>query len=115
MDFTVSSSTPQTPSAFPVWGLAVVSGIVPFITGNAADVQAAAMAAYLQLGSIPQLPTVGVPWVEFLTHQASFGDLDAAIRQAAANGGVANFTPRYDIQDGKLAVTMTETLQAVST
>jgi len=112
MDFTVGSSTLGTPSAFPVWDLAVTSGIVPFITGSPADVQAATIAAFIQLGSIPQLPTLGVPWVEFVTKQITFGDLDAAIRQSVANAGVANFSPKYDILDGNLTVTMKAVQQA---
>lgn len=112
MDFTVGSSSPTTATAFPTWDLAVVSGIVPFITGDPADIQAASIGAFIQVGSVPQLPTIGVPWVEFLTGKATFGDLDAAIRQGAQNAGVPQFTPQYDILDGRLVVTMKAVKQA---
>lgn len=112
MDFTMGSSSPGTETSFPKWDLTVTSGIVAFISGDPGDVQAASMAAFIQLGSIPQLPTVGVPWAEFLTKQATFGDLDAAIRQSVANAGVSNFSPQYDILNGNLTVTMKAVQQA---
>ena len=112
MDFTMGSSSPGTDNSFPKWDLDVSSGVVAFISGDPGNVQAAAMAAFIQLGSIPQLPTIGVPWVEFLTKQATFGDLDAAIRQSVANAGVSNFSPQYDIVNGNLTVTMKAVQQA---
>lgn len=112
MDFTMSSSTVGSPSSFPTWDFAVTSGVVPFISGNPGNVQAAEMAAFIQLGSIPQLPNVGVPWAEFLTKGVTFGDLDAAIRQSAFNAGVSNFVPNYDILNSRLVVTMQATQQA---
>lgn len=112
MDFTMSSSTTGTTSSFPTWDFAVTSGVVAFIQGDPASVQMAELAAFLQLGSIPQLPTQGVPWAEFLTKQATFGDLDAAIRKAAFNAGVSNFVPNYDFVNSKLVVTMQATKQA---
>ena len=112
MDFTMGSSSDTTSTTFPVWDLAVTSGVVDFIDGNPGDVQAASIAAFLQLGSIPQLPDLGVPWVEFLTRQVSFGNLDAAIRQSAANANVSQFVPQYDILDGNLTVTMKAVQQA---
>lgn len=112
MDFTMSSSTTGSTVSFPTWDFAVTSGVVPFIQGDPAAVQMAELAAFLQLGSIPQLPTHGVPWAEFLTKQATFGDLDAAIRKAAFNSGVSNFIPNYDFVNNKLVVTMQATKQA---
>ena len=115
MDFTVGSSSETTGTSFPNWDLAVTSGIVPFIEGDPADVQAASISAFIQLGSIPQLPDIGVPWVEFLTKQVTFGNLDAAIRQSAANANVSKFVPQYDILNGNLTVTMQATKQAGGT
>ncbi len=112
MDFTMDSSTEGNVNSFPTWDFAVFSGIVPFISGDPGQVQAAEMAAFIQLGSIPQLPGLGVPWAEFLTKSVTFGDLDAAIRQSAFNAGVANFVPSYDFVNAKLVVTMQATKQA---
>lgn len=109
MDLQMSSSTETTPTAFSTWDFDVQNGSVALISGDLADVQAASMAAFLQVGTIPQLPDVGVPWVEFLTGQATFGDIDAAIRKAAFTANVSNFAPQYDFENGRLTVTMTAT------
>lgn len=107
MDLKMSSSTLQTPTSFPLWDFAVEDGIVPLINGNEERVQTAAIAAFLQVGSIPQLPTAGVPWAEFETNGATFGDIDAAIRKAAIACGVSDFQPQYEFENGNLTVTMT--------
>lgn len=106
MDLQMASSTLTTSDSFPTWDFDVQNGVVALITGTVADIQAAAIAAFVQVGSIPQLPNVGVPWVEFLTGDATFSDLDAAIRQAALNSNVGNFAPTYDFENGRLTVTM---------
>lgn len=107
MDMQMASSTQGSPSSFPTWDFQVDSmGQVPMIFGDPESVQAATIAAFIQVGSVPQLPGVGVPWAEFLTGGASFGDLDAAIRQAAKTAGVSNFAPQYSIVNEQLVVTM---------
>lgn len=106
MDLQMASSTPTTSESFPTWDFDVQSGVVALIAGTVGDIQAAAIAAFIQVGSVPQLPDVGVPWVEFLTGDATFSDLDAAIRQAAINSNVGNFAPVYDFENGRLTVTM---------
>lgn len=106
MDLQMDSSTEPTATAFPVWDFTVSSGIVSFLTGDLADVQAAGMAAFIQLGSIPQLPNLGVPLAEYLTKSVTFGDLDAAIRQSAQNANVPSYVPNYEVVNGRLIVTM---------
>ena len=106
MDIQMSSSTPQTTTAFPTWDVNVVNGVVPLISGELERIQTAAMAAFIQVGSVPQLPEVGVPWAEFQTGGATFGDIDAAIRKAAQASNVSDFTPNYDFENGRLTVTM---------
>ena len=106
MDLTMASSTPTTSNSFPTWDFDVQNGSVALISGDVENLQAATIAAFVQVGSVPQLPTVGVPWVEYLTGGATFGDIDAAIRKAALAANVANFTPQYDFENGKLTVTM---------
>lgn len=109
MDLQMSSSTEQTGTSFPTWDFNVVAGVVPLISGDLERVQTAAMAAFIQVGSVPQLPEVGVPWAEFLTGGATFGDIDAAIRKAALASNVSEFQPVYDFENGRLTVTMTAT------
>ena len=106
MDLTMASSTETTDTSFPTWDFDVQNGLVPLISGDLESVQAASMAAFLQVGTIPQLPDVGVPWAEFLTGIATFGDIDAAIRKAALSANVSNFSPEYDFENGRLTVTM---------
>lgn len=113
MDVKMASSTDTTSSTFSTWDFDIKNGIASFITGDDADVQLATIAAFLQIGSIPQLPSVGVPWVEFLTHQVTFGDLDAALRSSAQNAGVTNFQPNYYIEDQNLVVRMKATYTEV--
>ncbi len=107
MDIQMSSSTEETETTFPTWDFTVVDGVVPLISGDQERVQTAAMAAFIQVGSVPQLPGVGVPWTEFLTGGATFGDIDAAIRKAALASNVSDFTPQYDFENGRLTVVMT--------
>jgi hypothetical protein len=109
MDLKMNSTTIGTSSAFPVWDIDVVNGVAQIVTGDAEHVQKASMAAFIQVGSVPQLPGVGVPWVEFLTGGANFADLDAAIRKAAQAVDEPNFSPNYDFENGRLVVTMQAT------
>jgi hypothetical protein len=109
MDLQMSSSTPGNSTSFPTWDFNITDGIVPLISGDVERVQTAAIAAFIQVGSVPQLPEVGVPWAESLTGGATFGDIDAAIRKAALNSGVSDFSPDYDFENGRLTVTMTAT------
>lgn len=109
MDLKMNSTTLGTSTAFPVWDIAVVNGVAQVVTGSAESVQKASMAAFIQVGSVPQLPTVGVPWAEFMTGGANFADLDAAIRKAASSVNEPSFSPKYDFENGRLVVTMQST------
>lgn len=112
MDIKMASTTTGSPSAFPSWDFEVnAMGEVPMIFGDTESVQTAEISAFLQVGTVPQLPGVGVPWAEFLTQGANFGDLDAAIRQAARAAGVQNFSPVYSIENEQLVVTMQATVR----
>ncbi len=106
MDAKMASTTPGTFSTFPTWDFAIVNGACPLLTGDDESVQLAAMAAYIQVGTIPQLPDVGVPWTEFLTGTANGGDLDAAIRKNVAAAGQSEYNPDYEIFNNQLVVTM---------
>lgn len=94
------------PGGFPTWDLYVDGTIVPFITGDAGDAQGAGVTAYLQLGTIPQLPTIGVPWTEFLTGEVGFGVVDASIRKTLVYAGITNYYPNYDIVNDNVIVKM---------
>lgn len=106
MDAQMSSTKTGTSTTFPTWDLRIVNGACPLITGDTEGVQAASIGAYIQVGTIPQLPQTGVPWTEFLTGVANGADLDAAIRKSVASAGQSAFSPDYTISNDKLVVTM---------
>jgi len=105
-DLKVQSETTQ-PGQFPTWDYYVdpEKNIVPFIEGIEGDSQAAALSAFINKNSIPQLPQQGVPWTDFLTGDASFADVDTMIRYNLNVGNLA-FQPTYDIVNGRLVCTV---------
>ena len=102
------ASTLQTGLAYPTWDFVVVSGQIPMLTGTNGDQQNANVAAFMQMGTIPQLPDKGVNWVGFLTSQIGFGQLDANIRQALKDANASQYVPNYNTQTpNTLVVTIT--------
>ena len=91
---------------FPVWDVKVKDGIVPIITGNDEDLQRAVLAGFLELGTIPNLPLVGVPWTRYLAKEITFGDLDVAVRDSLRQAGAEGYQPEYDLTGDKLTMTV---------
>lgn len=91
----------------PVWDLRVKDGAVPIISGDEEYMQTATLAGFLEYGTIPQLPEVGVPWQEFLTKDITFGELDSYIRQSISAAGQDEYYPQYEIDDAAGILTMT--------
>src|SRR4249920_843861 len=96
------SSTVFVLGSYPTWDFVVKDGIVPIIEGSPEEEQAAAIVSYVQTNTIPQLPTQGVPWSEFLTSQVDFSQLDNQIRNNLINAGLLDFNPDYDIVNDHL-------------
>lgn len=90
----------------PIWDVKVKNGIVPIISGNDEKIQNAILAGFLELGTIPQLPDVGVNWPGFMTGAVSFGELDTGIRQSLQDAGVGQFQPDYDLEEDSLIMTI---------
>jgi len=82
---------------YPTWDLKVVDGVCPLISGDNEEQQRAMVTAFLQYGTIPQLPEDGVDWTGFFTKKLNFGDLDVAIRQDLISAGLEDFDPSYEI------------------
>jgi hypothetical protein len=82
----------------------VKDGIVPIIEGQVEEEQAAALITYLQLNTIPQLPAQGSPWMQYLTGETDFSDLDNTIRNNLIAIGLVDFNPDYDIVNDRLTV-----------
>lgn len=104
-DFTMKSSE-ENSSGLPVWDISVSGGIAKPIQGIQKIEQQAATASFQNIGSIPQLPGVGVPWIAFFNRQVSFTQLDSAIKLAILGSGAAGYTPKYSVVNGKLNVSV---------
>ena len=80
------------------------ASIVPILSQEEENVQIATLAGYLQKGSIPQLPNVGVNWSGFLTGSLNFGELDGEIREALKQTGKEDYMPVYSINNDNLVL-----------
>lgn len=106
MDMQLQSSVTSA-NQYQTWDYAVVNGIVPILHDSGSktsleDNQAATVAAFIQKGTVPQLPTFGVEWVEFFTHQISFGVVDGDIKTNLNAIGLNKYYPTYDIVNENL-------------
>lgn len=88
------------------WDCKVIDGIVPIITGEEEELQCATQAAFLITGTIPQLPEAGVPWLDFLKHKMTFGELDFYVRDSLRNVDKEAYYPQYDIEKDKLTMSI---------
>ena len=89
-------SSTKSPTSYQEWDYYVVNGIVPIIEDDQEDAQAASMAAYLQAGTIPQLPDEGVDWVGFFTGDTPFNEVDNQIKNNLFAISLIDYYPTYD-------------------
>jgi hypothetical protein len=101
MDAKMQSSTIQI-GQYPTWDYVVESGIVPILENEQEKSQNATVAAFIQIGTIPQLPTYGNPWVEYFMGEAPFSAVDGAIKSNLTAAGLIDYYPTYDLVDGNL-------------
>lgn len=96
----------------PTWDFQVdtAQGIVPMVSGESEAAQGAAIAAFLQKDSTPQLDGggQGVDWAGFFTQRLTFGELDANIRTAIQNSGYTDYGPSYDMTGDALTTVITK-------
>ena len=95
-------STSTAAGQYPTWDYFVSGGIVPIISGTDEDAQAATMAAFLQVGTIPQLPEEGVDWVGYTMGEASFNEIDNKIKANLSSIGLTDYCPTYDLVNDTL-------------
>ena len=88
------------------WDCDVADGLVPIIMDEKEEMQSATMAGFLILGTVPQLPEAGVPWLEFLTGKIQFGVLDFYVRESLSNVGRDDFYPQYDVDKDQLTMSV---------
>ncbi len=103
MDAKMGNST-ALPDQFFTWDFVVEDGIVPILTGDEEIQQAASITCFLQLGSVPQIPGTGIPWLEYTNGNAQFNEVDSAIRNNLISLGIDTYAPDYDIVNGKIVV-----------
>ena len=108
MDMTLQSSS-TAPNQYQTFDYLVVGNIVPVlndsgVNGSIEDAQHAQMAAYIQRGTVPQLPQFGVEWVEYFTGGVNFGVVDGQIKSNLISIGLSKFRPTYDLVNDKLTV-----------
>lgn len=109
MDIFVKSSLSQK-DGLPNWDFVVDSkGSIKSLFGVPETQQRAVVSAYLQKGTIPQLATTGVPWLEVLTGTASLLEADASARQhiQELSGSYAH-VPVFTTENNKLICTVQE-------
>ena len=88
------------------WDCVVENGNVPIIYGTRENFQSAILAGFLIFGTVPQLPDVGVPWVDFITGKITFGLLDFYVRESMSDAMIYDFSPEYDLDGDKLIMTV---------
>ena len=89
---------------FPIWDVKVLNGNVPIVTGSQEELQRAVLAGFIETGTVPNLPLVGVPWPRYLAKEITFGDLDVAVRDSLQKAGADGYQPEYDIEGDKLTM-----------
>jgi hypothetical protein len=97
-------------SEYPVWDIKTDGDIVPIISGDKEDVQTATLSCFLEKGTIPQLPDVGVEWSAFLTKDKTFGELDAEIRDSLRKADKVEYQPNYQIDGDRLTLAVSKEL-----
>ena len=71
--------------------------------------QRAIIASFNQKGSIPQLPDVGIEWVELLTGQRTPAEINSQIFNAMHEyASTYDYVPKYENKDEQLIVTIEE-------
>lgn len=88
-----------------IWDFAVKNGTLRTIDHGEADEQRAAVAAFVQRGSVPQMPGFGNQWAELLTGQVTPQEVNAQVRSSIiGTNGNLGFAPVYSTKDGALNV-----------
>ena len=96
-------STTKSANQYQTWDYYVDStGKVPIIDGEQERAQSANMAAFIQRGTIPQLPDDGVQWVEYFMGEVTFSDIDNQIKNNLMQIDAVDYFPTYEIVNDQL-------------
>lgn len=87
------------------WDFKIKDGFLSVIDGNEAQQQKAIVATFLQRGTVPQIPSLGIQWAELFTGSVMPQQVNAQIMSAITEftGGL-KFCPKYSYKNGKLIV-----------
>lgn len=84
-------------------------GQLQVLYSNEAVKQRAIVSSFTQRGSVPQLPNVGVEWVEFLSEARSPAEINSQIFDAMHNNAnTYAYVPKYETTKDELIVTIEE-------
>lgn len=84
-------------------------GQLQVLYANEAVKQRAILSSFVQRGSIPQLPNVGIEWVEFLSELRSPAEINSQIFDAMHNhANTYDYIPKYETSNNELTVTIEE-------
>jgi hypothetical protein len=110
MDAFLAVTSALTSTTFPTWDLELdSSGCLVTVTGTAEKKQKALIAGWQQLGTIPELLTVGVDWVGYLTGSITLATLLAQVNANLKLAQVTDYTPTFDYNsENGLVLTMEE-------
>lgn len=104
MDFEMVSSFDQE-SENNYWDFKVEKGKFTAIDHSLSDQQRAVIAAFIQKGTVPQMPSLGNQWAELLTGGIMPSALNAQVKSSIIDiTGQAKFMPKYSSKEGKLIV-----------
>jgi len=101
MDARMQSSQTIT-GQYQTWDYYVADGIVPILEGTLEESQSATMAAFIQRGTIPQLPEIGVQWVEYFMSEVPFNEIDNQIKNNLNLLSLIDYYPTYDFINDQL-------------
>lgn len=88
-----------------VWDFSVKNGKLLIVDNAVADEQRAIISAFLQRGTVPQAPGLGIQWVEVLTGDVMPQEVNNQIRDAIMEvTGGAKYFPKYSMKNGMLSV-----------
>ena len=109
LDLLISKTISETTKEPIVDFVPTKDGQLQALYSNEAVKQRAIVSSFTQRGSIPQLPNVGVEWVEFLSEERSPAEINSQIFDAMHNNAnTYDYIPKYETFNNELTVTIEE-------
>lgn len=88
-----------------LWDFKLKNKALCWIDHDTAEEQRAVVSTFLQRGTVPQAPSIGIQWAELLSGTALPQEVNIQIKNAITEyTGGAKYFPKYSMKDGKLFV-----------